>query len=423
MQLNQLFDPHHTRPTIVVVGGGFAGINFIKSIKSQDCNVVLVDKHNYHQFQPLLYQVAISGLEPDSIVAPVRMLFNQKKNIHFVMGQLLKIDRDKKSVKLDVGTISYDKLVIATGSKTNFYGNKNIEQHASGLKEINDALEIRSWILQQLEKASLEPDNPTLIHFAIAGAGPAGIEMAGALAEFSSKLLNKDYPRVNKDYFKITLIEGGNKVLAAMSEKAQNAALKVLNNMEVNVLLDAIVKDFDGKTVTYSQGDATGQIACETLIWTAGVNCEIIEGVEKESVTFQNRIAVTPGLQVKGEKDIFAIGDIAYLETKEFPKGLPMVAQNAIQQGTHLAGTILDDEPKPFKYKDKGSMATIGMKNAVADVKSIFFQGKLGWFVWSIIHLISITSFKNRLNVGFSWMIKYFSYEKANQLIIRKVRK
>lgn len=419
----QLFDFKNNKPTIVVIGGGFAGINFIKSIKSQNCNIVLVDKHNYHQFQPLLYQVAISGLEPDSIVAPVRKLFNQNRNIHFVMGKVLNINSKEKCVELNVGTLTYDKLVIATGSKTNFYGNKQIEKNAFGLKNINDALNIRSWILQQLEKASLAPQNASITHFVIAGAGPAGIEMAGALAEFCSKLLAKDYPRVNKDYFKITLLQGGGRLLPAMSEKAQKNALEVLQKLGVHLIVKAIVKDFDGSKITYIQDEQTVILEAETLIWTAGVNCNLLNGVSAESITFQNRISVTEHLKVKGENCMYAIGDIAYLETPEFPKGLPMVAQSAIQQGKYLAKYILKEELKPFAYKNKGAMATIGMKNAVADVNSIFFRGKFGWFLWSIIHLFSITSFKNRLSVGFSWAMKYFSYDKANQLIIRNVKK
>lgn len=423
MNLTKVMNLSKEKPTIVVIGGGFAGINFVKSIKSQDCNVILVDKHNYHQFQPLLYQVAISGLEPDSIVAPIRKLFNQNRNIHFIMGEVQNINKAQKTVELNVGTLEYDKLVIAAGSKTNYYGNKNIEKNAFGLKDINDALNIRSWILQQLEKASLSPKNAALTHFVIAGAGPAGIEMAGALAEFCNKLLSIDYPRIKKEYFKITLIEGSAQLLTAMSEKAQKAALSVLLKMQVNIINNAIVQDFDGNRITYTQDKKNYTLASQTLIWTAGVNCNIISGISRESITHQNRLAVTNHLKIKGETFIYAIGDIAYLENENFPKGLPMVAQTAIQQGKHLAKNILSDNPKPFTYKDKGSMATIGMKNAVADINSIFFQGKLGWFLWSIIHLISITSFNNRLTVGFNWMIKYFSYDKANQLIIRNIQK
>lgn len=423
LNLTQLIPLPDDKPVIVVIGGGFAGINFIKALRAQACHVVLVDKHNYHQFQPLLYQVAISGLEPDSIVAPVRKLFNQNENIHFVMGELHRIDRAAKYVQLNVGRLHYDKLVIATGSKTNFYGNLNIERNAFGLKDINDALNVRSWILQQLEKASLAPDKAALTHFVIAGAGPAGIEMAGALAEFCSKLLAKDYPRVIQAHFQITLIEGSGRVLGTMSEKAQKAAYAVLQQMGVNVLVNAIVKDFDGYRVTYAQGDSLVHLPAETLIWTAGVDCARIEGLSPDCITFQNRIAITEHLKIRGEDDLYALGDIAYLESPAFPRGLPMVAQTAIQQGRHLAKYILKAKSKPFAYNDKGSMATIGMKNAVADVKSIFFQGKLGWFLWSLIHLISITSFKNRLTVGFNWTIKYFSYDKANQLIIRNIKK
>lgn len=421
MELKRIFREKNNNPTIVVIGGGFAGINFVKSIKSQDCNVILVDKHNYHQFQPLLYQVAISGLEPDSIVSPIRKLFNQNKNIHFVMGQMIRINEKEKYVELDVGYLIYDKLVIATGSKTNFYRNQKVAQNSFGLKDINDALNIRSWMLQQLEKASLSPEDPSLTHFVVAGAGPAGIEMAGSLAEFCSKLLAKEYPNINKDLFKITILEGSGRLLGAMSERAQKSALKVIESLGIKVVLNAFVKDFDGNTVMYEESGISHRLEAQTLIWTAGVTCEKIEGLSPEIFTPQNRIMVNKNLQLKSCKDIYAIGDLAHFETKEFPRGLPMVAQTAIQQGHYLANTIFSDNPKPFVFKNKGSMATIGMKNAVADVNSILFQGKTGWLIWSMIHLISITSFKNRLAVGFSWMLKYLSYDKANQLIIRQI--
>ena len=410
-------------PTIVVVGAGFAGINFVKAVRKRDCEVVIIDKHNYHQFQPLLYQVAISGLEPDSIVSPVRRLFNQSENVHYVMGELLRVDQQARSVELDVSTLEYDHLVIATGSRTNFNGNANIEKYAFGLKDINDALSLRSWVLQQLEAASLHPDEDSYTHFVVAGGGPAGIEMAGALAEFRSMLLAKDYPRVNKSHFEITLIAGSGPLLAAMSERSQQHAAAVLERMGVEVVYNARVNDFDGSTVVYTQNDEAKTIAAKTLIWTAGVTCDSIEGLSSECYTHQNRLLVDDRLRVANAEEVYAIGDIAYLETAEFPRGLPMVAQTAIQQGRFLAKNLLEGGKDAFVYKDKGSMATIGMRDAVADVNSIFVNGRTGWFLWSMVHLISITSFRNRLTTGFNWLLKYLSYDKANQLIIRRVKR
>jgi NADH dehydrogenase len=419
--LKTLLKKDNNKPTIVVVGGGFAGINFVKSVCETNSQVILIDKHNYHQFQPLLYQVAISGLEPDSIVAPIRKLFNQTKNVHYVMGELLEINQEKNCINLDIGIIEYDYLVIATGSETNFYQNTQIEHNSFGLKNINDALNIRSWILQNLEKASLNPKKREYTHFVIAGGGPAGIEMAGSLADFRSKLLNKDYPDINKDFFQITLLEGSEQLLAAMSKKAQMQALTILKSMHIQVVLNSIVKDYDGETITYEARGQTCQIKAKTLIWTAGVKCKAIEGIDKESFTFQNRLAIDEYLKVKATKNIYAIGDIGYLESKEFPKGLPMVAQNAIQQGVYLSKNLLIKNPKKYFYHNKGSMAIIGKKDAVADIKSVFFKGRFGWLLWSFIHLVTITSFRNRLTVGFNWFVKYLSYEKANQLIIRKI--
>jgi NADH dehydrogenase len=410
-------------PTIVVVGAGFAGINFVKAVRKRDCEVVIIDKHNYHQFQPLLYQVAISGLEPDSIVSPVRRLFNQSENVHYVMGELMEVHQDQKTIELNVGTLEYDHLVIATGSRTNYYGNANIEKYAFGLKDINDALSLRSWVLQQLEAASLHPEEDSYTHYVVAGGGPAGIEMAGALAEFRSMLLAKDYPRVNKTHFEITLIAGSGPLLSAMSERAQQHAAQVLDKMGVEVIYNARVTDFDGNEVSYLQGETTHRIAAKTLIWTAGVTCQSIKGLSAECYTHQNRLKVDAQLRVANATEVYAIGDIAYLETEAFPKGLPMVAQTAIQQGRFLAKNLLEGGKDAFVYKDKGSMATIGMRDAVADVNSIFVNGRIGWFLWSMVHLISITSFRNRLTTGFSWLLKYLSYDKANQLIIRRVHR
>ncbi|PJA08873.1 MAG: FAD-dependent oxidoreductase [Flavobacteriales bacterium CG_4_10_14_0_2_um_filter_32_8] len=423
--------PQNNLPIIVVIGAGFAGINFIKKLDNQPVQLVLLDQNNFHQFQPLLYQVAISGLEPDAVVSPVRKLFKTCINLIYRMAKVEKIDTKNNCVYTDVGFIKYDFLVIATGSSTNFFESKNIEKYSIGLKNIHDAINIRSWMLQNLEKA-VDSCNITnkeaLTRFVIVGGGPAGVEMAGALAEFKKYLLNNDYPEIDPTAMKVSLIQSGNRILPAMSEKASNHALKVLKELEVEVLLNSKVKDYNGEEITIVTENGEITIASETLIWAGGVKGNTLNGIDESTIVAGNRISVNEYNQVKGLENVFAIGDIAAMITNSNPKGHPMVAQVAIQQGQTLAKNILSKINhgifrKPFNYNDKGSMATIGKKDAVADLKITFLNGRIGWVLWSFIHLISITGFKNKFKVGFNWMLKYFSYDKANQLIIRKYKR
>lgn len=420
--------PDNDYPKIVVIGAGFAGINFIKKLKNKPVQVILIDQNNYHQFQPLLYQVAISGLEPDSIVTPIRKLFKSCINLIYRMAKVEYIDAKNKCIQTNIGIVKYDFLVIATGSSTNFYGSENIEKNSIGLKSINDAINIRSWMLQNLELAvegcNLNEIN-LLTKFVIVGGGPAGVEMAGALAEFKKYLLGNDYPEIEYNAMQICLIQSGDRILPSMSKKASKHALKVLKKLNVDVLLNSIVKDYDGNNIDIITEKGKKTLYASTLIWTAGVKGNIISGIDKKVIVAGNRLKVNQYNQVDGLENVFAIGDIASMVTEESPKGHPMVAQVAIQQGKKLADNILSKINTGkfktiFEYKDKGSMATIGKKNAVADLKTTFLNGRWGWILWSIVHLISITGFKNKFKVSFNWMLKYFSYEKANQLIIRK---
>ena len=410
-------------PGVVVIGAGFAGLNLVKILGARNCRILLIDRHNYHQFQPLLYQVAISGLEPDSIVSPVRKLFIQRPELRFMHAEVLGVDVDAKYVQLDAGRVFYDVLVFAHGSRTNFFGNANIEAFSFGLKSINDALNLRSWIIQNLEQASIRPNKTELMQFVIAGAGPAGVEMAGALAEFKTRLLKKDYPRIKPDNVKIFLIEGGPDPLPSMSVKARKRARQVIEEMGIVFVPNALVKDFDKTRVLYSQNGELHSIVSNTLIWTAGVMAERIEGLPSSVFGPGNRLKVNDFLEVEGLKQVYAVGDVAYLCSAEFERGLPMVAQTAIQQGKYLAEALFKKSVKPFEYKNRGSMAIIGMNKAVADIKNVFLSGNLGWLIWSYIHIISISSFKNRLSVAFNWWLKYWKYEHTNQLIIRKVEK
>lgn len=424
--------PKNDYPKVVVLGAGFAGLNFIKSLQNQPVQIILIDQHNFHQFQPLLYQVAISGLEPDSVVSPIRKLFKSQSDLRYRMAKVEHIDTNQKKVQTNIGYVYYDYLVIATGSSTNFYGSKNIEKYSIGLKSINDAINIRSWMLQNLEKAvdgCNQEEKNSLTTFVIVGGGPAGVEMAGALAEFKKYLLSSDYPEIKSDGMRIILVQSPNKILPMMSEKSSSRALKSLKKLGVEVILNGRVKDYDGENITINMSKEKKDITLQSknMIWTAGVKGNIIEGIHKEAI-IGSRLKVNEYNQVDGYESVFAIGDIAAMVSEETPKGHPMVAQVAIQQGKTLSNNIRskiknDSFKTTFKYKDKGSMATIGKKDAVADLKVGFLKGRIGWLLWSFIHLISITAFKNRYRVALNWIMKYFTYDKTNQLIIRKYKR
>ncbi len=420
--------PENNFPKIVVIGAGFAGINFIKKLKDKPVQVILIDQNNYHQFQPLLYQVAISGLEPDSVVSPIRKLFKSCINMIYRMAKVEEIDTKNNRVYTDIGFVNYDYLVIATGSSTNYYGSETIEKNGIGLKNINDAINIRSWMLQNLELAvegcNFE-EKAALTKFVIVGGGPAGVEMAGALAEFKKYLLSNDYPEIEYESMEIYLIQSADRILPTMSLKASEHALKILKKLDIEVLLNSRVTDYDGDKITILINDEEKTIESKNLIWAAGVKGNILKGIDEKSIVPGNRIKVNQYSQVGGFENVFAIGDIAAMISDANSQGHPMVAQAAIQQGKILAKNMLYKIDKgvfkkSFSYLDKGSMATIGKRDAVADLKIFFLNGRIGWLLWSFIHLISITGFKNKFKVAFNWTMKYLSYEKANQLIIRK---
>lgn len=413
---------------IVIVGGGFAGISLAKKLKNSNAQIVLLDKHNYHSFQPLLYQVATGGLEAGSIAYPIRKVVHDFKNFYFRLCHVNEIDPINKKIIADIGELSFDYLVIATGSKTNFFGNKEIQRNSISMKTIPHSLNIRSFILENFEQALLvdnDKDRKALINFVLVGGGPTGVELAGALAEMKKAILPKDYPDLNIDQMQINLIQSGDRILNAMSEKSSIAAEKFLNELGVNIIKNCRVTGYDGRTVT-TNSDL--QLESATLIWTAGVEGALPLGIPEE-VLIKNvkRIKVNSFNQVQGFESIFAIGDIACMISDAYPEGHPMVAQPAIQQGNLLAQNLiklLNNEPfKSFEYKNKGSMATIGRNKAVVDMPKFHFNGVFAWFVWMFVHLFSLIGFKNKAVVFLSWVYNYVRFDREGRLIIRPYRK
>ncbi|MEQ3661986.1 MULTISPECIES: NAD(P)/FAD-dependent oxidoreductase [unclassified Olleya] len=418
--------PDTKLPRVVVIGGGFAGLALVEKLKNKEVQVVLFDKNNFHQFQPLFYQVATSALEPDSIVFPFRKQISGYKNVLFRLAEVEEIQPSSNTVITNKGSVHFDYLVLATGTTTNFFGMDNVESHSLGMKDIRDSLNIRHMMLQNLEEAAITCDDnerDALTNFVIVGGGPAGVEMAGALAEFCKYILPKDYPEYPASIMKIYLVEASSELLGAMSDKASAKTLKYLEKLGVEVLLNESVTDYDG-IVVRTKSDKL--ILARNLIWTAGVKGQFPKGIDEKNVVRGNRLKTDSYLKVEGYENIFAIGDIAAIITEETPKGHPQVAQTAIQQGKYLGNSILNiinSKPiKYFKYKDKGSLATVGKRKAVADIGAFKFGGYFAWLLWSIVHLMSISGFRNRLMVGFNWAVSYFTYEKSNRLIIRNFK-
>lgn len=411
---------------VVIIGGGFAGLNIAKNLSGQDFQIVMIDKHNYHTFQPLLYQVATAGLEPDSIAHAIRQIFSKKENFYFRIADVKKIDPNEKIIFTPIGNIFYDYLIIATGSETNYYGNENIMKYSMPMKTIPEALDLRSLVLQNLEAALLTNDldeRQRLMNFVIVGGGPTGVELAGAFGELKKHVLPNDYPDLDIRRMNVHLIQAADKLLPTMSQNASDKAAKYLKDLDVQVWFDTLVKDYDGKIVTTNDRS----FETTTMIWTAGVKGALIPGIEGEDVIVGGRYSVDKFNKVKKYDDIYAVGDVAVMMTPENPKGDPMVAQVAIQQGKLLAKNLtrqLKNKPlKPFKYNDKGSMATIGRDKAVVDLPNWKFSGWFAWIVWMFVHLVSLIGFRNKVIALMNWVVQYFTYNKSVRLIIRPYKR
>lgn len=415
--------PEVEQKRIVVIGGGFAGLELTKRLASTNHQIVLVDKNNYHQFQPLFYQVAMAGLEPSSIVFPFRKLFRKYKNVFVRMAEVTEVNTATKQIFTSYGFIKYDYLVIAIGANTNFFGNEKIAEHAIPMKSVAEALFLRNEILSDYENSLTIREFDTrqeFIDIVIVGGGPTGVEVAGALAEMKQYIIPREYRELAVHEIDIHLIQSSDQLLKGMSNKSANAALKYLTALGVKVKLNTRVVDYDGKVVTMNDGS---KISTRKLIWAAGITGNRLTGLPNEALVSGNRLKVNRFNQVEGLEDVYAIGDIACMEEKGYEKGHPQVAQVALQQAKHLAKNFrqrLKDKPmQAFSYKDKGSMATIGRNKAVVDLPRTSFHGAFAWYIWLVVHLFAIIGTKNKVFVFLNWMWNYITYDQSLRLIIR----
>ncbi len=420
--------PDSSLPRVIIVGGGFGGLNAAHALKGKEVQLVLIDKTNHHTFQPLLYQVATSGLEAGSIAYPLRKFLGGAKNTHFRMAEVEEVDAMNNCIRTSSGILRYDYLVLATGAKTNFFNMHDIAAHAAQLKTVSQAIDMRHLFLQTFEKMLLTDDpevRKRLMNFVIAGGGPTGVELAGALSELRKRVLPKDYPELDLSQMRIILIDPSGNLLAAMSKYASAHAKKYLEKFGVELKFGAGIKSYDGKLATLTNGET---IPTETLIWAAGVMGEMVPGFDNALIAKGNRIMVDEYNRVKGFENVFAIGDIAMQEDSRYAHGLPGLAPVAIQQGAHVAKNILrivrGEKPVPFKYFDKGSLATIGRLKAVGDLPGkIHLGGWFAWLAWLFVHLLYLIGFRNKVMVFSDWLWNYITFDRRVRLIVRPLKK
>jgi NADH dehydrogenase len=426
--MSQFIDvPEVQIPRVVIIGGGFGGIQLAKNLSKKEVQVVLLDRNNYHTFQPLLYQVATAGLEADSIAFPIRKIFIGQKNFYFRLANVEKIAPEEKKIYTNIGSIAYDYLVVATGSKTNYFGLEQVKQNSMAMKTVIQALDLRSYMLQNFEKA-LDTDDleerDARMSFVIVGGGPTGVELAGALAELKNHVLPNDYPELDVRRMQIHLVEAADTVLNNLDAKSSQKTIDFLRKLGVNVWLKTQVTGYEGITVFTNTGK---NLIAKNLIWTAGVQGNIPNGFKPDMIVRGNRLIVDEFNQIKGVEKVFAIGDCACMTTEKYPKGHPMVAPVAMQQGVLLADNLMKEiagkSKKPFEYKDKGSMATIGKNKAVVEIGSYKSQGAFAWFIWMFVHVISLVGTRNKFVVISNWLWNYVNYDRSNRIIIRPFNK
>lgn len=411
---------------IIIIGAGFAGLRLAQDLEHTDYDVLLIDKNNYHQFQPLMYQVATARLEPASISFPLRKVFQHSKNVRIRIADVWSVDTENKTLLTSIANFYYDYLVIAFGCTTNYFGNSQIEKFAFPMKSVPEAIQLRNRILQTFEDALIaEPaDLQSLMNFVVVGGGPTGVELAGALAEMKKNILPKDYPEKDFSLLTIYLLEGSPNVLNPMSEASQKKSRKYLEELGVIVKTSTFVSDYDGHTVTLQNQET---IASKNVIWAAGITGNLLEGIPKESITRGNRLIVNRFNQLENQDSIFALGDIAFMATPKYLVGHPQVASVAIEQAQVLAKNFkakLKNKPQiEYEYHDKGSMATIGKRKAVVDLPKFSFQGRLAWFTWMFVHLMLILSVKNKLSIFITWMFSYFNNDSTLRVLMKPAEK
>ena len=421
--MHNLNIPHTDKKRVVIVGGGFAGLNLAKKLRK--CNqyqVVLIDQNNYHLFKPLLYQVASAGLDPSDVSFPFRKVFRAKKNIFFRMGRMLAVHPEQNRLETSNGSIHYDYLVIATGCVPNFFGIKDIEKYAWPMADVRDSLRIRNTMFYNLERAMIAPtdtDRQTMLNIVIVGGGASGVEIAGAMAEMRRYIVPKDYPGVDIALMHIYLIEGRDRLLANMSSKTSAGCLQVLKEKGVEVLLGISVTDYRDNQVYCSDGRV---IRTANLIWTSGVKSEVIKGIENSQKEHRGRILTDNYNRIKGFENIFAIGDVAFVDDPLYPAGYPQLARVAISQGQRLAANLIalaNDRPmKPYRYAPIGVLATVGRNRAFVEWGKLYLEGFWAWMVWSVIHILFLIGVQSKIKVFTGWIWNYFGKDLPVRLII-----
>lgn len=412
---------------IVIIGAGFGGLRLAKRLNRSGYEVMLIDRNNYHLFQPLLYQVATAGLETGHIAYPVRRILRRMRNVHFLWGEVQHIDTENKTLKLHTPVedeiIPYDLLVLATGTATNFFQFEAVRGRFMSLKTVSEALDLRSYILQNLEMAVMETSEEKkaeLLNIAIVGGGPTGVELAGALGEMKKHVLPYDYPELDISRMQIHLFQRGERILDMLDPKLSEKALRYLESFGVRVLLNTVVTDYDGDNLILNGSE---KFPTDTVIWAAGVRGVSPVGLDRAKCYPNGRIDVDAYCRVSGYDDIYAIGDIACMCIEPYPKGHPQVAPVAMRQAECLAdnlkNALKNRPPRPFVYKDKGSMAVVGRNKAVVQMGKMRFAGFPAWAVWMLVHLLSLVGFRNKLSTFFSWLYNYFSYDRSLRLIVR----
>ena len=415
--------PISNRKRVVIVGCGFAGLKLARRLRNSDFQIIIIDKNNYHQFQPLFYQVASAGLEPSAISFPLRKIFQHYKDFYIRKAEVIRIDPQMNQLVTSVGILEYDFLVLAQGAKTSYFGLDHLENCTKSMKSVGEALDIRNSILQNFEdalSATTTEDRNKYMNIVVVGGGPSGVEISGALAEMRKYILPKDFPELDCTQISIYLIEGNTRLLGTLSAKSSEKATEFLEKLGIKVLTSSFVTNCDEKHVFINTSD---KIRSNLVIWTAGIKANKIEGLDNKCYSKSGRISVDNYNRVKGYDTIFALGDVAFMTAEKYPDGHPQLAQVAIQQAVLLSGNLkrqFKHRPlRKFHYHDLGTMATIGRNLAVVELPYIKFQGLFAWFVWMLIHLMSIVGVKNKLLILINWIWSYITYDQSLRLIIK----